>query len=254
MKSDKELECERYENRALSALKENLDLPVGRSLEVLGPALRAPYLCYQRQIRNCLASPKMKALEIGAGTGMFTEMILETGASVVATDISEASLELLLKRVSNYANVETRVADMESLPFDDGSFDAVLSAGSLSYGDNEVVMNEIYRVLKPGGKFACVDSLNHNPIYRLNRWIRYLRNQRTRSTIERMPTLQLVKSYAQKFGSVKDSYFGSVAWALPLLTIFLSEQNAARFSDKIDELFDVSKSAFKFVMVAEKNR
>ena len=35
------------------------------------------------------------------------------------------------------------VVDMEKLPFD-----VVCSAGSLSYGDNEVVMNEIYRALK----------------------------------------------------------------------------------------------------------
>jgi ubiquinone/menaquinone biosynthesis C-methylase UbiE len=37
---------------------------------------------------------------------------------------------------------------MEKLPFADQSFDLIVSAGSLSYGDNDIVMNEIYRVLK----------------------------------------------------------------------------------------------------------
>ena len=55
---------------------------------------------------------------------------------------------------------------MEKLPFRDNSFDAICSAGSLSYGDNLIVMNEIYRLLKTGGSFIAVDSLNNNPIFR----------------------------------------------------------------------------------------
>jgi ubiquinone/menaquinone biosynthesis C-methylase UbiE len=38
-----------------------------------------------------------------------------------------------------------------------------VSAGSLSYGDNDIVMNEIYRVLKLQGVFIAIDSLNNNP-------------------------------------------------------------------------------------------
>ena len=142
---------------------------------------------------------------------------------------------------------------MESLPFDDESFDVVLSAGSLSYGNNEIVMNEIYRVVKPGGMFICVDSLNHNPIYRFNRWLQYLRKQRSLSTIEQMPDQTLVQAYGRKFGKVTANYFGSLTWATPLLNIFMRPEDVARFSDKIDEMVKVSKSAFKIVMVAEKN-
>ena len=111
-------------------------------------------------------------LEIGAGTGEFstTLIALASDGAVTATDISEASLQLLQQRYSNVANLETKVADMEALPFEDESFDVVCSAGSLSYGDNLVVMNEIFRVLRGGGgRFICVDSLNHNPIYKVNR-------------------------------------------------------------------------------------
>jgi ubiquinone/menaquinone biosynthesis C-methylase UbiE len=52
---------------------------------------------------------------------------------------------------------------MEKLPFADQSFDIIVSAGSLSYGDNDIVMNEIYRVLKLQGVFIAIDSLNNNP-------------------------------------------------------------------------------------------
>ena len=68
-----------------------------------------------------------------------------------ATDISPKSVELMNNTFYESVNFSAEVADMEILPFDSESFDVVCSAGSLSYGDNTVVMNEIYRVLKPEG-------------------------------------------------------------------------------------------------------
>ena len=254
VKSDKDVERERYEQRAREALNQSQVFHGEMALDGLPAALRAPYEAYAAKITTAIKGEDAMVLEIGAGTGMYTEAILQTGAQVTATDISESALEILQMRMAQYTNLETRVADMEALPFADGVFDLVLSAGSLSYGDNEIVMNEIYRVSKAGGKFICVDSLNHNPIYRFNRWLQYLRKQRSRSTIERMPGQRLVESYKQKFGKATAWYFGSVTWAVPVLNIFMRPENVARFSDKIDNLLNVSKSAFKFVMVVEKTR
>jgi len=234
MKSDKQLELERYEARARAVLSEDQEISPNNALQVLPPALRAPYICYQEQIEIHITDVKMKVLEIGAGTGMYTGMILQTGAQLLATDISESALEVLAIRMQNHPNLETRVADMESLPFEDSSFDVVLSAGSLSYGDHSIVMQEINRVLKPGGKFICVDSLSHNPIYRFNRWLRYLRGNRTRSTVERMPTQQLIRAYGNKFGKLNDWYFGTITWLEPLLNLFFSPEKVGRISDRID--------------------
>ena len=105
---------------------------------------------------------------------------------------------------------------MEALPFSDNSFDVVTSAGSLSYGDNTIVMKEVFRVLKPDGIFVCVDSLNNNPIYRFNRWIHYLLGNRTRSTLLRMPTTKLIEAYRSLFGHVEVRFFGSIIWCIPL--------------------------------------
>lgn len=251
--SDKDLERERYEQRARKALAEEQDSQAVVTVEGLSAVLRAPYEKYVADINASITDAGMKVLEIGAGTGMCTEVILQTGARVVATDISKSALALLARRTARFSNLETRVADMESLPFADAEFDVVCSAGSLSYGENRIVMQEIYRVLKPGGRFICVDSLNHNPIYRLNRWIQYRRGQRTRSTIERMPTLQMIQSYREKFGRVGTHYFGSVIWLTPLLSVFMPDRSVGEFCSKIDSSLGISKSAFKFVMVAEKS-
>jgi ubiquinone/menaquinone biosynthesis C-methylase UbiE len=143
---------------------------------------------------------------------------------------------------------------MESLPFSDSEFDCVLSAGSLSYGDNHRVLAGIWRVLKPGGVFICVDSLNHNPIYKINRWIHFLMGSRSRSTLARIPNFELIGHFRKKFCSVDVRYFGSASWLMPVVGRLIGIQYAAEASKFIDNAVRVRRSAFKFVMVARKGR
>ena len=60
------------------------------------------------------------------------------------------------KKFSKYKNFSSKVADMEHLPFDDHTFDVICMAGSLSYGDNQIVMNEIYTYLKGNNYDMCL--------------------------------------------------------------------------------------------------
>lgn len=252
MDSDKELECQRYDDRAVSLLSDNDEIPALSGSHAVPLLLRAPYVCYESLIDENISGGGSRVLEIGAGTGAFTETLLKTGAQVFATDISVNSLNVIEKKSEGYNNLQTRVADMESLPFDDGYFDAVTSAGSLSYGDNLIVLGEIYRVLKEGGVFICVDSLNHNPVYRLNRWFHYLRGNRTLSTLNRMPVQRLIDRYEDRFGAAKALYFGSISWMAPLFRVLFSEKNVANIVNRFDKMLAVKKSAFKFVMVVKK--
>ncbi len=247
MISDKDQERQRYDLRASALLESDAKEFVTKSIVL---PLNAPYVCYEKIIKEHLKEND-KVLEIGAGTGKFTGILISTGAHVCATDISPASLEVIKKE---YRNLTVKIADMESLPFEAESFDAVVSAGSLSYGDNQIVMDEIYRVLKHGGILVAVDSLNNNPIYRLNRWMHYLRGNRTMSTLKRMPNLSLIKKYKQKFGYLDDRYFGSISWAFPLLKITLRQNDVLKFSNWIDRCLSIKASAFKFVMIAKKTK
>ena len=105
---------------------------------------------------------------------------------------------------------------MEQLPFNDESFDIVCIAGSLSYGDNIKVMKEIHRILVSGGSFIALDSLDNNPIYKLNRYLHYILGNRSKSTLKRMPTLDLISHYALRFSNLEVSYFGSITWLFPI--------------------------------------
>jgi len=212
--------------------------------------LRTLYIAYQDFISD-YADSNSSILEIGSGMGENTGFLLATGAKVCATDISQDSLNVMKNRF-NTDRLITKVADIEKLPFEDGMFVMVGNAGSLSYGDHNTVLNEIYRVLKPTGTFVAIDSLNNNPIYRFNRYVHYLRGSRSLSVIKRAPDLRLLRKYEQKFGKVENQFFGSISYLVPLLNAVFGEKMATKISDRIDGLVGVKRSAFKFVMVAEK--
>lgn len=244
--NDKLIEVERYDNRAQKIIKSKKYDKV--NLKNIDASLKF-YQSLFKKINN-----KKKLLEIGAGMGENTLALIKMNFNVCATDISSKSVEVMRNRFSKHRNFLSRIADMEKLPFKNSSFDIVCSAGSISYGDNKIVMNEIYRVLKPGGYVIILDSLNNNPIYRFNRYLHYLRGNRSLSTVKRIPNINLIDKYINKFGQGTSWFFGSITWTFPLLKILLSEKKITNFSNWVDKIFNVKKSAFKFVLMLNKKK
>jgi len=244
--NDKETEKARYDNRA------NLLIGSGKfDIEVdLPKYLRPPYDFYFDLLRR--QSLQSKVLEIGAGMGENTKILLDFGFNVIAVDISPKSIEVMNKRFSNYVNFSAKVGDIENLPFDNASFDLVCSAGSLSYGDNSVVMREIYRVLRPSGMMVAVDSLNNNFIYRLNRFIHYLKGRRSLNVIKQTPNLRLLKEYDLIFNKTSVHFFGSISYLAPALSKIFGEDATTRILNAVDKAFSIKGSAFKFVLIARK--
>lgn len=140
---------------------------------------------------------------------------------------------------------------MEKLPFENISFDVVTSAGSLSFGKAKRVDKEIMRILKPGGIFICIDSLNNNPIYRLNRYIHYLMGNRSKSTLINMPTYKRIQKLKEIYSKTEVKYFGSISYLMPFFRLIFDSRKAKYISDAADKLIQVKKSAFKFVFVAK---
>ena len=115
---------------------------------------------------------------------------------------------------------------VDNLNFENDSFELVSIAGSLSYLEKTKLIDEILRVLKPGGYFVCVDSLNNNPIYRLNRFIHFLRGNRSFSTLKRMPNLNFIKSLNQQFTKTKVNFFGKILFLGIFLKYILGTKRA----------------------------
>ena len=109
----------------------------------------------------CLG-PETKALEIGCGTGMFTSMFAESGAKIVAVDISP---DLLIKaEARRLAKDQVQFTEMR---FEDaelyGPFDAVIGSSVLHHLDVPRALARIYELLRPGGHVAFAEPNMLNP-------------------------------------------------------------------------------------------
>ncbi|AXK72105.1 methyltransferase domain-containing protein [Lysobacter sp. TY2-98] len=106
-------------------------------------------------------------LETAAGTGALTREIAShlPDAHLVATDLNAPMLEMA--RAYLPPSVKRRVADAQSLPFDDASFDVVACQfGAMFFPDHVLAYSEARRVLRPSGRFVfnVWDSLAANPV------------------------------------------------------------------------------------------
>lgn len=251
----KYIERDRYDKRSIEKLNSNLifqDLPNGPL--IYPKPIRKPYEEYQNLARKTLKSfnQKHKILELCSGTGEFTSELINSKAKLYATDISKYSLAILSKRFSKSDNLYTKECDIEDIPFKEEYFDAVFCAGSLSYGDNKIVLDEIFRVLKKNGKFICIDSFNENPIYVLHRLLNILRGKRTLITLKRIPNFKLMKKYSRKFKKVKVSYFGKISWLYPFLIPLIGVKRFCKLSENIDSLNFFNYLSYKIIIEATK--
>lgn len=102
--------------------------------------------------------PYPTALELGCGTGFFLLNLKLAGVldEGHVTDLSPGMVEVAKRNGTNLGfEVEGRVADAETLPYDDETFDLVIGHAVLHHiPDLEQSMREVLRVLKPGGRFV----------------------------------------------------------------------------------------------------
>jgi ubiquinone/menaquinone biosynthesis C-methylase UbiE len=115
----------------------------------------------------------LRILEIGASTGRatrFTKLALPL-AQVTVSDLSDAYLKVAREKLSHFDRVDFARTDGTSLPFRDEQFDAVYSVflfHELPLKARQAVLKESARVLKPGGYFGFVDSLQKGDTLEFN--------------------------------------------------------------------------------------
>lgn len=70
-------------------------------------------------------------------------------------------------------------------------------------------------------------------------------------TLLNMPILKRLNSLKNKYTEVDINYFGSVSYSMLLISKIIGEFRANALSDKIDNIFQIKKLAFKFVLIAK---
>jgi demethylmenaquinone methyltransferase/2-methoxy-6-polyprenyl-1,4-benzoquinol methylase len=106
--------------------------------------------------------PHRTLLDLAGGTGDITLRWLEAGGGpAILSDINESMLTVGRDRLlgkGHAANLAFLVADAEALPLPDRTVDTVSMAfGLRNCTDKDAVLREVYRVLRPGGRFHCLE-------------------------------------------------------------------------------------------------
>ncbi|WP_394938763.1 class I SAM-dependent methyltransferase [Psychromicrobium sp. YIM B11713] len=100
-----------------------------------------------------IPSSAHRVLDLGAGTGKFTERLVERGLQVTAVDPSE---DMLAQLNSRFPEVSTIVGSAEDFPAAEESVDAVFVAQAWHWFDAPAASRRIGRVLRPGGRLGLI--------------------------------------------------------------------------------------------------
>ena len=104
-------------------------------------------------------------LDVGCGTGALTREVVKCAGSATGFDLSESMLGVARQVCPTVTFQQGNVAE---LPFDDSTFDAVVSAFMLMFvSDPKQAVGQLQRVLRPGGRIAAGiwQGLDNNPVY-----------------------------------------------------------------------------------------
>ena len=135
-----------------------------KTAELIERSYQTPEIVNQRQCTlAALALARGESvLDAGCGTGLLLEQeALMVGGEGCAegVDFSDAMLAHARGRCAELEQVKLQQGSIETLPFEDASFDAVSCTQTLLYvEDMEQALREIHRVLKPRGRIAIVET------------------------------------------------------------------------------------------------
>lgn len=179
---------------------------------------------------------KAVVLDLGCGYGRLSKQILDEfkNLSIVGIDVSQTYVDLYNKNLSPRGRAIR--GDIRNLPFKDSFFNVVFMVTTLMYiikkPDQEKVCDEIFRVLKPGGRFVIIER---NPIGQniitFGGLISKIRGRKHKE----IPAASFRKDYLtgliKKSGGFVIQTRGIPAWTLLLplsIIIFTMSQNLAR--------------------------
>ena len=110
-----------------------------------------------------------RVLDLATGTGWTSRLLARRGAKVTGVDISEKLVDAAIARAkSENLDIAYEIGDAESLPFEDGAFDAVVSTCGIMFASRpEAAAAELARVCKMGGRIALTTWLSDSNLFKM---------------------------------------------------------------------------------------
>ena len=115
---------------------------------------------WKNDLINWLAPQSNQNLaDIAGGTGDIAYKFIKAGGnSAHVFDINKVMIDVGQKRYKNYNNLDWTTASAEKIPASDDTFErASMSFGLRNITDRNKSLKEVYRILKPGGRFVCLE-------------------------------------------------------------------------------------------------
>lgn len=108
-----------------------------------------------------------RVADLGCGSGAFTQLLAQMGYDCIGLDLSAKLLAIGRRK---YPQLRFTAGDIEQLPFADASLDGILLSGVVHHlPDPSRCAGEVFRVLRPGGRFVAFDPNRMNPFMWLYR-------------------------------------------------------------------------------------
>lgn len=143
-------------------------------------------------------------LDVGAGTGIATRTLSERGIQVIAVEPVESMRAQL---AASLPAVDVRDGRSDALPVPDASVDVVLAAQAFHWFDHGPTLDEIARVLQPGGALVTLWNVRDESVPWMAEWTRIVdeyagdtprwRTQKWRIALEADPRFDLVAEHQQ---------------------------------------------------------
>ncbi len=112
-------------------------------------------------IKAAKIGPNHTVLDVGAGTGFLTEAAARVAGKVIALDLSKSMTDEAISKLAG-KNVEFKIGSVERIPLGDSSVNAVVGNMFLHHcPDPEKAIQEMSRVLGPGGRIVFADMQEH---------------------------------------------------------------------------------------------
>ena len=174
-----------------------------------------------------------RLLDLGCGAGENSVYFAKQGAMCVATDYSPGMVEIALQlAAANGVQIQGHTMNAMLLDFPDNIFDFVYASNLLHHVPNpQATIQEMHRVLKPGGKACFWDPMRHNPIINVYRRIA----KQVRTADEKPLDINIINFVKSQFRTITyDTFWLATLWIF--LRFYLIERidpNHERYWKKI---------------------
>lgn len=216
-------------------------VPVYQNRHYLEPGSVRFYEYWNESILQFLPkNRRLRVLDCGTGLGLLLAQALKTGHEGWGYDLS---LDMM-RNAEEIVHKEGILVqtDGECLPFKDNSFDAAVCRGMLHHMENwEAAIRDVYRVLRPGGRFVISEPCDQNVMIRMIRRLMYIGSSHFDEEDFGFSRKQLRERFAAAgFQQIAMLHFGFTAYAFAgfpdKIPIIKSFKNAPRIVQSLTQV------------------